>query len=77
MTPTPIQDLPKNQLLRQAGYNPAHVYWPYESWGSGIEAAIKQAALIADDHSYTFVTTGQRYDPNNPQPVYGPKKLAA
>jgi hypothetical protein len=50
-------------LLRQAGYNSAHVHWPHLYWGTGIDLAVQRAELIAEDHSFTRQTTEQRYDP--------------
>lgn len=46
-------------------------YWPCLSWGSGVDAGLKWLALIQDDHTYTFKTTGQRWDPFCTLP-YGP-----
>jgi hypothetical protein len=42
------------------------------SWGACFEHGLRRLEFIADDHTYTFKTTEQRFDFNNKQP-YGPQ----
>jgi len=41
------------------------------NWGASFEHGLRRLELIADDHTYTFKTTEQRFDFKNKQP-YGP-----
>ena len=43
------------------------------SWGAGFEHGLRRLERIANDHTYTFKTTEQRFDFNNKLP-YGPKQ---
>jgi len=41
------------------------------TWGKGFSAGLQRLELIAEDHSYTFKTTEQKFTFNDPRP-YGP-----
>ena len=67
---------PTNKLLVQAGSDADAVHCPHLYWGAGIDAAVKRAAHIAEDHTYTFKTPEQRYNPACALP-YGPARQTA
>ena len=54
-------------------YNDADNYWRGLGWGGGVESFLKRLSLIANDHSFTFRTTEQRWD--GTRCVYGPKPV--
>lgn len=58
------------KLLATYGYDSTIAHWPYLYWGGGIDAAIKHASLVMEDHSYTFKTEEQHFSVLLP---YGPK----
>jgi hypothetical protein len=43
------------------------------NWGAGFEHGLRRLEFIADDHTYTFKTTEQRFDFSDKRP-YGPKQ---
>jgi hypothetical protein len=49
-------------------------YWPALSWGAGVDEGIKWLELIADDWTFTFKTTEQKFSAQNLHLPYGPKR---
>ena len=47
--------------------------WSVLSWGAGVAAGIKRLELIADDWTFTFQTTEQKFSAENWKKPYGPK----
>jgi len=47
--------------------------WRVLSWGAGVAAGIKRLELIADDWTFTFQTTEQKFSAENWKKPYGPK----
>jgi hypothetical protein len=48
--------------------------WFVLSWGAGAAAGIKRLELIADDWTFTFKTTEQKFSVENLNMPYGPKE---
>jgi len=38
-------------------------HWPVLYWGAGVDAGIKWLELIAEDWTFTFKTTEQKFSP--------------
>jgi hypothetical protein len=49
-------------------------HWPVLYWGTGVAEGVKWLELIADDWTYTFKTTGQKFSALNLNLPYGPIK---
>ena len=47
--------------------------WFALSWGAGAAAGIKRLELIANDWTFTFKTTEQKFSAENLNMPYGPK----
>jgi hypothetical protein len=47
--------------------------WCALTWGSGAAAGIKRLELIANDWTFTFKTTEQKFSTLNLHKPYGPK----
>jgi len=47
--------------------------WSALNWGAGVAAGIKRLELIADDWTFTFQTTEQKFSAENWKKPYGPK----
>jgi hypothetical protein len=50
----------------------AQPHWTVLSWGAGVNAGIKWLELIADDWTFTFKTTKQKFSAQNLNLPYGP-----
>lgn len=58
-------------IYQAFGFDCCPSYLGLMSWGAGVTEGVKHRLLIAEDHSYTFKTTEQRYNSGCPLP-YGP-----
>jgi hypothetical protein len=62
------------KIVNVGGVWNTHPNWSPLGWGAGLDAGVRRLELIAEDWTFTFKTTEQKFSAANLHKPYGPKE---